>query len=47
MVGGWIGLIENNANSVQFQLPTGTELGNTICFVYIIDDFGPACPLSL
>ena len=26
---GWVaGGIENNANSVQLQLPTGTELGN-------------------
>ena len=28
-MGGWVaGGIENNANSVQLQLPTGTELGN-------------------
>ena len=29
VVGGWVGGIENKANSVQllFQLPTGSELG--------------------
>ena len=30
-LGGWVGgLIINKANSIQLQLPTGTELGKTI-----------------
>ena len=27
--GGWLEEFGNNANLVQLQLPTGTELGNT------------------
>ena len=26
--GGWLEEFGNNANSIQLQLPTGTELGN-------------------
>ena len=28
--GGWVSIIGNKANSVQLQLPTGTELGNKL-----------------
>ena len=30
---GWVGIgeLDNKANSVQLQLPTGTELGNNLC----------------
>ena len=32
-VGGRVGIgeLDNKANSVQLQLPTGTELGNNLC----------------